>query len=330
MSNPAAEKLELVYDDQCPVCRIYCKNVIVDAGHDLHLIDARQGGDLMREVTARGLDIDEGMVLKIGSDLYYGSDAMHQISMRAQTKGWVSYVNRLFFMSPERARVFYAVGKKCRNAVLRILGIEYIDNLKPENTLKHQLGDQWALLNPNIQERFDKEPALGEKIQYEGVMHDIRRSRMGWLFAVLTRIIGNPLTPYAGCDVPMDVSLFKKPHKSGVFWQRTYFYPDKNPYSVISIKRESKDGEMLECVGGGFGMKLKVYVEDQSLHFKSYRFFWSVLKFKVPLPHWLTPGKTHVVHEDLGGGDFQFTISMHHGLLGETFYQQGVFRKKEG
>ncbi len=197
------------------------------------------------------------------------------------------------------------------------------------NNLQHQLGAQWSTLHPNIQQRFACEPLPGETITYDGVMHVIRRSRMGWLFAVLTRVIGNPLTPLAGAEVPMEVALSKHP-KSGVSWQRTYFYPERKPYVVTSVKRESKKGEMLECVGGGFGMKLAVTARDGELHFESYRYFWETFGLQVPLPHWLSPGKTHVIHRDLGGGHFQFTISMVHRQLGETFFQQGTFKRKEG
>lgn len=328
MTAQNIEKIELIYDHECPVCRTYCCALVPNEGVDLTLTDARKGGVLMKEVTARGLDIDQGMVLKIGGQIYYGSEAMHQISVRAHNKGVFAWVNRHVFATARRSNIFYPAGKAVRNALLRILGIEDIHNLKPENTLRHQLGTAWDKLHPHIQERFAQEPLLGEEIVYEGVMTEIRRSFMGWLFAVFTSVIGNPLTPYAGKNVPMEVALFKRPDRSGVFWQRTYFYPGKAPYKVTSAKRESKAGEMLECVGGGFGMKLKVYEQEGSLHFRSYRYFWNFMKFMIPLPHWLTPGETHVVHTDLGGGDFMFTISMIHKNLGETFYQQGVFRRK--
>ena len=202
------------------------------------------------------------------------------------------------------------------------------DSPSLENTLQKQLGPAWQSLHPDIQARFAREPAPGETIVYEGVMHEIRRSRMGWLFAVLTRVIGNPLTPLAGRDVPMEVALSKVAGHTGVLWQRTYFYPRRAPYVVSSVKRESMKGEMLECVGGGFGMKLAVTARDGELHFESYRYFWSAFGVTVPLPHWLAPGRTHVIHKDLGGGDFKFTISMVHKQLGETIYQQGVFRRK--
>lgn len=195
------------------------------------------------------------------------------------------------------------------------------------STIKNQLNEGWNKLNPNIQERFANEPELGEKLVYEGVMQIIRCSKMGSLFAHLTRIIGNPLTPYEGINIPMEVELFKKPAKSGVYWRRIYHYPNKKPYIVTSVKKESCNGEMMECVGGGFGMLLKVYEQDSSLHFESYRYFWKFLFLRIPLPHFISTGKTHVVHSDLGNGDFRFTISMTHKYLGETFYQDGIFRR---
>lgn len=127
----ADEEIELVYDDQCPVCRTYCKNVSLDdSSLRLLLVDARKNSATMDDITAYGLDIDEGMVLKTGGKLYYGSDAMHQIALRAKKHGWVGWVNRLFFGTRGMARIFYPAGKVARNLVLRLAGIEKIKNLE--------------------------------------------------------------------------------------------------------------------------------------------------------------------------------------------------------
>jgi len=75
----------------------------------------------------------------------------------------------------------------------------------PPSTIRKQLGQSWNKLHPNIQNRFARDPAPGEKIIYTGTMHKVSRSLMGALFAHLTRIIGNPLSPYAGEDVPMEI-----------------------------------------------------------------------------------------------------------------------------
>jgi Domain of unknown function (DUF4166) len=47
---------------------------------------------------------------------------------------------------------------------------------------------------------------------------------------------------------------------------------------------------------------------------------------KIPLPHWLTPGTTHVEHADETDGWFRFTMTVTHPLFGELFYQTGRFR----
>src|SRR4051812_46556167 len=113
------EKIELVYDDKCPVCRVYCRNVNLDnPAVRLELVDAREGGSLMDDITKQGLDIDEGMVLKAGGQLYYGSEAMHQIALRARKKGWTAWMNRLFFSTSSRANIFYPAGKVLRSLVL--------------------------------------------------------------------------------------------------------------------------------------------------------------------------------------------------------------------
>ncbi len=325
MAAQTAEKIEIVYDDECPVCKTYCTNISLDNPEDsLTLTDARRKTAIMDDVTAKGWNIDEGIVVKINDKMYYNSEAMHQIAIRTKEKGFMGWVNRVFFRTARLSNVVYPAAKVARNMLLRVMGVGRINNLKSGNTLKKQLGVSWGRLNPNIQARFDREPEEGETITYEGVMREIRRSRMGWLFAQLTRVVGNPLTPFGGKDIPMQVALFKRKGKTGVFWQRTYFFEQRKPYIVTSAKKESAKGEMLECVGAGFGMKLHVYEQDGDLHFKSYRYFWNV----VPLPHWLSPGATHVIHKDLGEGNFMFTISMVHPQLGETFFQQGVFHKK--
>ena len=122
------EKMEIVYDGQCPVCTTYCCALKRPDG--VELVDARQESDTMREITQRGLDIDQGMVLKIGDKMYYGSEAMLEISRRMPRKGWTGLMNRLFFNSAGVARVTYNACKAGRSLLLKVLGISKINNLK--------------------------------------------------------------------------------------------------------------------------------------------------------------------------------------------------------
>ena len=188
--------------------------------------------------------------------------------------------------------------------------------------LQRLLGADWYRLHPAVRARFDHEPE--SPVLYEGVMEQVHCSPAGWLFAQATRLIGNPLTWHRGHNVPMQVMLTKR-QGGGVWWQRTYGFDA--PALVTSCKREDAQGRLCEYVGMGFGMRLRVHARRGALHFISERYFWEVMGVQVPLPHWLSPGRTHVTHEDLGGGLFRFTIAMDHAWLGRTFYQTGCFRE---
>lgn len=200
--------------------------------------------------------------------------------------------------------------------------------MQRRNHIKWHLGKSWHQLHPAVQRRFNRLPTLDKPIIYRGVMEEVACSKAGWLFALLTKIIGNPLSPYQGKNIPMDVVLTTEPNKLGVYWCRTYYFPDHKPFSVTSVKKDD-GGRMMEMVGGGFGMFLDVYAENGELHFKSTRYFWKCLNWYVPLPHWLSPGETHVIHQDLGEGHFRFTITMDHPILKRTFYQTGVFHEQQ-
>lgn len=128
---PAAEPVWLVYDDACPICRTYCQYArIRDTVGTLHLIDARQPGALMDEVTAAGLDIDQGMVLKFKQALYYGPDAIHMLSLLSTRAGVFNRLCFWLFGTRWGAYALYPLGKAVRNLLLKVLGIAYIGNLK--------------------------------------------------------------------------------------------------------------------------------------------------------------------------------------------------------
>jgi len=88
----------IVYDKQCPACDYYCNLVRIreSVGH-LILVDARDGGPLMDEITASGLDIDHGMVVKVGDEIYYGSDAIHVLALMGTNKGLFNKLAYLAF-----------------------------------------------------------------------------------------------------------------------------------------------------------------------------------------------------------------------------------------
>jgi len=83
----------------------------------------------MQEITARGLDIDQGMVLKMGDQLYYGADAIHALALISSRSGLFNKLNYWIFCSKRVSAWLYPILRSMRNLLLKILGKTKINNL---------------------------------------------------------------------------------------------------------------------------------------------------------------------------------------------------------
>ena len=134
MTQADREEILLVYDKQCPVCNSYCRSVRIDESvGDVRLIDARESSDALDEITALGLDIDQGIVLKRGREIHYGADAIHELALMSSRSGLFNRLNYLSFYSKRMSRIFYPALRGCRNLLLKILGKTKINNLGRDN-----------------------------------------------------------------------------------------------------------------------------------------------------------------------------------------------------
>lgn len=128
------KEIFLVYDKQCPACDFYCTLArIRESAGRLVLVDARDGGPLLEEITAAGLDIDQGMVVKMGSELYYGADAIHMLSILSTRSGVFNRFTHWLFRNRGVARVLYPILRSARNLLLKVLGRTKINNLDRVN-----------------------------------------------------------------------------------------------------------------------------------------------------------------------------------------------------
>ena len=126
----ADSEILVVYDKQCPACEYYCHLVrIRESVGRIVLVDARDGGSIMHEITAAGLDIDQGMVVKVGGELYYGPDAIHVLALMGTNRGFFNRLAYLCFRSKAASRVLYPALKACRNLLLKVLGKTKVNNL---------------------------------------------------------------------------------------------------------------------------------------------------------------------------------------------------------
>jgi hypothetical protein len=185
----------------------------------------------------------------------------------------------------------------------------------------------WHRLAGPVRRRFAVKPLPGQAFVWAGTMEVVHLSRIGRAFAGLLRLCGMPLAPWTGRDVPVTITLTAA-GAVATQWARRY---DFARASVVVASRKTLDAKfkLLELTRGGLGMRLSVAEVSGALCFASERFFWRVGRLALPIPLLLTPGRLTVDHEELGGGNFRFSLAMRHPLCGLTVFQTGVFRAVE-
>jgi predicted DCC family thiol-disulfide oxidoreductase YuxK len=135
--DPNRPEILLVYDKECPVCDAYCQVVrIRESVGDLRIVNARESSDVMKEITDMGLDIDQGMVVKMEGQIYYGSDAIHALSLISSRSGVFNRLNYWIFRSERGSQFLYPLLRAFRNLLLKFLGKTRINNLNQENNVK--------------------------------------------------------------------------------------------------------------------------------------------------------------------------------------------------
>lgn len=128
MSKP---EIVLIYDEECPVCRRYCRMVNIKENQgELKIINARIDSDIIREVTNRGLDMDQGMVLKSENEFYSGADALHKLALISTRTDLFNRLNYRIFKSRTISTWVYPVLIFLRNLLLKTLGKTKINNLR--------------------------------------------------------------------------------------------------------------------------------------------------------------------------------------------------------
>lgn len=126
-STNAEGEIWVVYDGDCPFCATYVKLTrLREAAGTVHLINARDGGPLVDEITAAGLDLNEGMVMKMNGTLYHGDECIHMLAVMTSSVGPFNKAMAALFKSPERAKALYPFLRAGRNAALKLLGKKQI------------------------------------------------------------------------------------------------------------------------------------------------------------------------------------------------------------
>jgi predicted DCC family thiol-disulfide oxidoreductase YuxK len=117
----------IVYDGQCPFCSRYVRLIrLRQSVGPVELLDARQNGPAVAEINAAGVDLNEGMALKLGDRWHYGDECVHMLALLSTPSTMFNKLNGAVFRSRPTARLLYPVLRAGRNLALWLLGRDKI------------------------------------------------------------------------------------------------------------------------------------------------------------------------------------------------------------
>lgn len=139
--------IEIFYDGDCPFCHKYVQMLRLRDAHGApRLVDLRTNPEEHKQLRDGGFDCDQGMVVRIGDQLYDGGLALHVLSGLSSSHSWFSRALAILFSSRFLALLIYPVLRAGRNSALFILGRSRLNSTKMNSRASFVLfSSSWAL-----------------------------------------------------------------------------------------------------------------------------------------------------------------------------------------
>lgn len=112
----------IFYDGDCPVCSRYVAMTQLRKEFDVQLMNVREHLDAAERFRNSGVNVDDGMIVDIDGQIYYGSEAMHIISLYENSPKLLNRLMRAYFRNRVLSRMTYPLLRHGRNLLLFLLG----------------------------------------------------------------------------------------------------------------------------------------------------------------------------------------------------------------
>lgn len=328
--NPTHTDVWFVYDGDCPICTTAAHALrIREAAGSLHLINAREEAEhpLVRCVRMEGLDLDKGMVLGVGEQIYHGDTALHMMAMLGSPSGWFNRMNIALFRSRIMSRVCYPAMLATRNLMLWLKGVEKLNlpdiQVDRAPIFSAVFGPDWDRLPPVMKKHYAVRPGIGDMVRVEGAL-DVD---VGVVVSLLARL-GGTLVSRSGRKVPVSVT-FNSDAEGAFHFDRRFRYPDGREESFRSRMVVLGNAEVLEIMRFGLGWRAAYSWDGTKVTLRHRGYVWRVGGMKLPVPLALLIGRGHAEETPLSDDRFAMWTETRHPLFGRMFGYEGEFRIAE-
>ncbi len=280
---------------------------------------------LIQEITRLGLDLDDGMVLKFQGVCYHGEDALHMMALLGSSSGWFNKANALFFRSRTLAKIFYPAMRGTRNLLLRMNGVEKIQNLQNsaggiDPVFKTVFGEDWDSLPKVFQDHYAIRPYSDDVVVAKGTL-DIKVSPLMQLISRLSGI----LVSRSGTGVPVTVTFSSGRDTSAFHFNRIFHYANGDEH-FNSRMVHIGGNQLVEFMRFGIGWKM-AYKWDGGKVILSHRgYVWRILNLSISIPLSLLIGPGEAEEAPLSQDEFEMWTHSRHPWFGTCFAYSGRFR----
>jgi hypothetical protein len=192
--------------------------------------------------------------------------------------------------------------------------------------IQRVLGDDWAAL-PAVIQRHYQITAPQQAIVVTGNMAiDYPRPLTPAL--KLLRLLG-ALVDLKGEQMAVQVRKWQQTDPSVLYWHRHIQAPNGKQCQFASRMVWEQDHELIELVGMGFGIRLKLSVEQGKLIYRSQGHLLKLGPLTLPILDNLLLGSAIISEQALSEDTFLLDFQIVHPLWGKTYYYGGIFKVPE-
>lgn len=315
------------YDGECPICSYAAHTLrIRKSVGNLHLVNARESQDhpLVREITALGLNLDDGMVLKFGSRCYHGRDALHMMALLGSPIGWFNRANALLFRSRLLAKLLYPPMRGTRNLLLRLHGTQQIHNLRSGTATRpifqDVFGDDWDKLPKVMRDHYAVRPNSNDSVTVEGTL-DVNVST---LISLMSSLSG-ALVSKSGKNVPVTVTFRSGESSRDFYLDRTFRFPD-GEQRFLSRMEHVGGNELIEFLRFGVGWKTAYNWTGEKVTLMHRGYIWRIFGLDLSVPLGLVLGMGAAEETPVSDDVFEMWTHTRHRWFGDGLAYSGSFK----
>jgi Domain of unknown function (DUF4166) len=191
--------------------------------------------------------------------------------------------------------------------------------------MQNVLGDEWHQLPSVIQRHYQLHADQKSANEVTGTLY-VRYPFFVRPMLFVTRLMGG-LVDLKGDNMSARVEKWVNADApQTLFWKRT-IKAQNGKSTVFASRMEYQQGnEIIEFVGGGFGLHLKLTVESNKLVYRSNGHLWQIGKVRIPIPDVLFLGHATITETAISENEFKLDFKIQHPLFATTYRYGGVFK----